>query len=184
LAADLGGAGRRSATLGHALCERACRGPSRRRDRGPSDGTRELIIVRQPVGPRERGWLHRHDADQVMRVPSGSLLIARWRRGTALRTWRSGSELSPARGTASWEARTRPYSKSSATSKCAPTCHSGAQRESDRPRSAPPQCALGTQPITGRLRLTLASASDCGSADHRRPSRPLVVRSTSDPARR
>jgi hypothetical protein len=24
---------------------------------GPSDGTRELIIVRQRVGPRERGWL-------------------------------------------------------------------------------------------------------------------------------
>jgi Cupin domain len=32
--------------------------------------------VRQRVGPRERGWLHRHDADQVMRVLSGSLVIA------------------------------------------------------------------------------------------------------------
>jgi hypothetical protein len=41
---------------------------------GPSDGTRELIIVRQRVGPRERGW--RHHADQVMRVLSGSPLIA------------------------------------------------------------------------------------------------------------
>jgi quercetin dioxygenase-like cupin family protein len=43
---------------------------------GPADGTRELMIVRQRVRPRERGWLHRHDADQVMRVLSGSLLIA------------------------------------------------------------------------------------------------------------
>jgi quercetin dioxygenase-like cupin family protein len=43
---------------------------------GPSDGTRELVVLRQRVGPRERGWLHRHDADQVMRVLSGSLVIA------------------------------------------------------------------------------------------------------------
>jgi quercetin dioxygenase-like cupin family protein len=43
---------------------------------GPSDGTRELIVVRQRVGPREHGWLHRHDADQIMRVLSGSLVIA------------------------------------------------------------------------------------------------------------
>jgi quercetin dioxygenase-like cupin family protein len=43
---------------------------------GPADGTRELMVVRQRVGPCERGWLHRHDADQVMRVLSGSLLIA------------------------------------------------------------------------------------------------------------
>jgi mannose-6-phosphate isomerase-like protein (cupin superfamily) len=43
---------------------------------GPSDGLRKLIVVRQRVGPRERGWLHRHDADQVMRVLSGSLVIA------------------------------------------------------------------------------------------------------------
>jgi quercetin dioxygenase-like cupin family protein len=43
---------------------------------GPSDGTRELMVVRQRVGPRERGWLHRHDADPVMRVLSGTLVIA------------------------------------------------------------------------------------------------------------
>jgi quercetin dioxygenase-like cupin family protein len=43
---------------------------------GPSDGTRELVVVRQRVGPHERGWLHRHDADQLMRVLSGSLVIA------------------------------------------------------------------------------------------------------------
>jgi quercetin dioxygenase-like cupin family protein len=43
---------------------------------GPADGTRDLMIVRQRVGPCERGWLHRHDADQVMRVLSGSLPIA------------------------------------------------------------------------------------------------------------
>jgi mannose-6-phosphate isomerase-like protein (cupin superfamily) len=43
---------------------------------GPSDGTRELIVVRQRVGLSECGWLHRHDGDQIMRVLSGSLVIA------------------------------------------------------------------------------------------------------------
>jgi quercetin dioxygenase-like cupin family protein len=43
---------------------------------GPSDGTRELLVVRQRVGARECGWVHRHDAEQIMRVLSGSLVVA------------------------------------------------------------------------------------------------------------
>jgi mannose-6-phosphate isomerase-like protein (cupin superfamily) len=42
---------------------------------GPEHGLRRLIVQVQPVAPHEVGHLHRHDADQILAVLQGELLI-------------------------------------------------------------------------------------------------------------